>query len=265
MALTIPNYLKAANIQDNSIRYAWDDWKTLPVEETPNEEVVGRLERVSQRAGLAFMAGTAEWIVYRFAKLCDTSDPWNYLEAAWAMIIDVRYYGYGKDRKEFTAKGWEGPVKGPIVSVLLRLGHAIEQLFLEGAEPARHAGLAASLAVYIMNDPTPYKQWSQQILDRLESLYQRHPEDEVGDVVPRQAIDPELDFHVDQTETAINHFLRSLDYRANPFLSTPEGMLTSFEPEDAFVGIPYTFNIESDRLARRTQKETSDGEDEGKE
>ena len=95
MALSIPNYLKVANIQDNNIRYEWDDWRNLPASETPDEELIARLEVVSQRAVLAFSCGTAEWIVYRFARLCDDSRPWDYIEAAWAMIINVWYCGYG--------------------------------------------------------------------------------------------------------------------------------------------------------------------------
>src|SRR5687767_12640701 len=91
MTLSIPRHLQAAGIQDNAVRYAWDDWAQNPEAETPDEDLAARLETVSQRAVLAFMCGTAEWIVHRFARLCDSPTPAAFLEAAWAMTVDIHY------------------------------------------------------------------------------------------------------------------------------------------------------------------------------
>src|SRR5258708_7451644 len=132
MTLSIPNYLKTAALQDVSLRYEWDDWRTLPVLDTPDEELVARLEKLSQRAVLAFECATAEWIVYRFDKLNDNSAPWQYLEAAWAMIVHRRYCGYGSSGWQYYAqKGWDGPVRRPIKNALDGLEIDFQQLFSE--------------------------------------------------------------------------------------------------------------------------------------
>jgi len=43
----------------------------------------------------------------------------------------------------------------------------------------------------------------------------------------------------------INRFLAGLNYKSNPFLSSPEDMLAG-----GFEGKPYVFNSEQDRKAR---------------
>ena len=255
MAISVPNHIQAAGIQDDSIRYAWDDWKRLPALETYDDELVAQLKGISQRATLAFICGTAEWIIHRFAKLYIDSDLAAYLEAAWARIVHVRYGNYDSlavwHNKLFSQVEWSGPVKKPIADAMQWVGNAIEELALEGNDPAQDAGLIATLACYVMTDPTPYKRWCAQVTDRFESIYPRNPEDRLGDVVPRQAVEPEYDFKIEQTELLINQFLGSLDFKSNIFLSSPEEMLEEDEEDLRFIGIPYAFNIEEDRQYRR--------------
>jgi hypothetical protein len=255
MALSIPRYLTEAKIADTVVRYEWDDWDDIPAAETPDDELLARLERVSHRAVFAFGCATAEWVIYRYSKLCDDPAPWQYLETAWAMIVDMRYCGYGKavNWQEFSVDGWDGPVRRPIQYTLKWLEIAFQQLAWEyKTDPTTMVATVAALAAYVMSDPAPYKKWCGQVLDRFESLYPRQPEDELGDVVPRQAVDPEVDFKVEQTEALVNQFLASLDYKSNPFLSPPEAILEG-EPEfyEPFQGKPYVFDIEVDRQVRR--------------
>jgi hypothetical protein len=253
MALTIPNYLKAANVQDTSLRYEWDDWYDPPVLEATDEDLVARLQRVSQRAVLAFATGTAEWIVYRFGRLSNDPAPWDFLEAAWAMVVHVRYCGWGSATgwQEYSVKGWDGPVRRPIKNALKLLEIAFQELAREfHTDPTLVTATISTLACYVMTDPAPYREWSGRVLDRFESLYPRHPEDPLGDVVPRQAVDPDFDFRVEQTEVLVNRFLAGLDYRSNRFLTPPEGLLEHFEEEEDFVGTPYVFDMELDRRTR---------------
>lgn len=264
MTLSVPDYLKTTNIQDSTVRYLWDDWNLDQAEEPVNEDLVTRLKQLSQRAVLAFACGSGEWMAYRFAKLCNDPAPWSFLEAAWAMIVDARYCGYGTGTgwQEHSVNGWEGPIKGPIRRALELLESSIQQLAWHGhTDPAGYtefvalnAGMISKLTSYVMKDPAPYHSWSGQVLKRLESLYPLDPEDQLGDVVPRQAVNPEIDFQVGQTETLINEFLSKLNYRSNIFLSSPEGMLARFEEEEDFKGTPYVFNLAADRQARRTRK-----------
>jgi hypothetical protein len=254
MTLSISEYLQSADIQNDSLRYEWDDWKTLPALEALDDQLVARLKRVTQRAVLAFACATAEWIVYRFERLCPDREPWDYLEAAWAMIVDVRYCGFGDTAttwQEYSQRQWNGPIRRPIHDALKTLEIAFQQLSSEyRTDPAVDAAVNHTLACYVMSDPLPYKTWCERVLDRFEALYPRRPEDERGDVVPRLAADLNFDFRFEDTERLTNEFLRSLDHRSNIFLSPPEGMLQHFEDEENFEGTPYLFSLEADRRAR---------------
>jgi hypothetical protein len=256
--LSIPKYLEETNIQHNVLRYQWDEWDDLPALEVIDERLVTRLNGLSQRAVLAYGCGTSEWLVYRFGALCDIRAPWNYLEAAWAMIISVRYCGYrSRGWQYYSQEEWgDGPVKGPIKDGLVSLDIAFRQLSSEyESDPSIMIATISTLLCHVMTDPVPYKKWSDQVLKRFESLYVRNSLDLLGDVVPRQAIDPAYDFHVEETEALINDFLANLNYRNNPFLSPPEGMLEHFDGEEDFKGRPYFFDIEEDRRTRLQTRE----------
>jgi hypothetical protein len=244
MTLPVPTYIRAANIQDTSIRYKWDDWDVEQAEEPVDQEFLGRLKGLSQSAMGAFTIGTAEWIAYRFAPFIDDPLPLQFLEASWANLIDFFYCGavwetYVDDNS------WSGPVRGPLGIAMLRVDYTLQEIVGD-----RHPEIIAvwinNLVQYVLTDPEPYLMWRERVMERLEALYPSDPQDKLGEVVPRQALDPDFDFRLGETESLINRFLASLDYRANPFLNSPEKML-----EQGFEGTPYVFDIEKDRQSRR--------------
>jgi hypothetical protein len=248
MVLQMLKYLKMADIQDDSIHYLWDDFGDQP-EELFDEEFITLLDSLSQRAILAFMCGSAEWIVHRFAHLCDDPGPAKFVEAAWTMVIDVKYGG--DSWSEYENEQWLGPVKKPIAMGLKCLESAIHRVAEQEDTPELYAAKLSNLVKYVMSDASPYERWCDQILKRLEMLYPYNFEEDPGDVVPRKAVDPEYDFKVENTEVLVNDFLRTLDYKANRFLRTPESMLRGNDEHEPFEGSPYVFNIEADRNSRR--------------
>ncbi|HEY7209434.1 MAG TPA: hypothetical protein VH477_04110, partial [Bryobacteraceae bacterium] len=127
---------------------------------------------------------------------------------------------------------------------------AIQQWAWERNDAARPAGLLSALTNYVMPRPEPYERWTKRILARLEGLYPRDPRDQLGDVVPREALDPDVDFRVEDTERLINRFLAGLDYRSSPFLSSPGGMLEPDDAGESFNGTPYVFDMVADRQSR---------------
>ncbi len=52
--------------------------------------------------------------------------------------------------------------------------------------------------------------------------------------MPREALDPDFDFKPEMAPALFGAFLKRLDYKANPFLRTPEEMRKLF-----FEGVPY--------------------------
>jgi hypothetical protein len=244
MALSVASYILAANIQDQAIRYQWDDWNEEQATEPISEEFLARLQGISQRAVVAFTCGAAEWIIHRFAALSDNPLPLYYLETAWAMILDLRYCGFTWDDYTHESTGWTGPVRRPLAIAAGRVEYAF-QAIIEYGNPELSAGWLNNLAQYVLTDAEPYQKWHERVMERLEVLYRRDPQEKLGDVVPRQAVDPGFDFQVEQTESLINQFLAGLDHKSNPFLNSPERMR-----EQGFEGTPYVFHFAQDRKTR---------------
>ena len=247
MSVPVPEYIKAARIQDDEIRYLWDDWGDQ-VEDLVDEEAVALIDGLSQRAALTFMCASAEWLIHRLAHLCDDPAPIRYVEAAWAMVVDLRYRGLSW--LEYEDESWVGPVKKPISECLHCLEEAIQNVSGQEDDPATFAVDLAHLTAYVMSDASPFERWREQAMKRLQQLYPRDPEDDLGEVVPREALDPEYSFDIKQSESLINRYLKGLDWRSNPFLRFPELMSAGDDEFDAFKGTPYEYDIEADRRLR---------------
>ncbi len=243
MPFLAPRYIKEANIQNIDIRYLWDDWNIERALEPVNEEIYAQLQSISHRAVIAFTIASAEWIVYRYGKLIHDPALFQYLELAWSQIIDWRYSA--KTWQDYTLKNkWTGPVKGPIDVALIRTHYTIQET-VEEKVPELMAAWVTNLAEYVMTEPEPYIIWRKRAMQRLRKLYERVPGDQKGDVVPREVLDMDYDFKIDETEDLINRFLSSLNYEYNTFLSSPTRMLAH-----GFKGTPYFFEIEKDRQFR---------------
>lgn len=241
--MIVPHYIETANVSVALVRFKWDDWNVEQAEEPIQAELLERLDAISLRASAAFAIATAEWIVHRFRLLNTGPLPDQYLESAWAQIIDSRYQYASWD--DLTVEGeWAGPVKGPIRVAMTRVAFALDQMW-KFESPELRAAWIANLAEYILLDSAPYLHWKERTLLRFQSLFKRTSNDLLGEVIPREALDPAFQFNVSQTEGLINGFLASLDYRSSPFLSSPEKMIAA-----GFEGTPYVFDIEKEREER---------------
>ena len=243
--LATPSYLTGANLQDPSIRYKWDDWNEEQADRPIDKKFQARLKGLSQRAIIAFTVGSAEWIVHRYATLTDVKMPALYLEMAWANIVDFNYCAMTWQDYE-DADEWVGPIKRPVAIAMDRVDNAF-QAVIGDKRPDIRAARITNLAVYVMTDPAPYVAWRERTMARLEALYPLDPNDRLGEVVPREALDPDYPFDVNQTEQLVNQFLASLNPKANAFLNPADEMVAQ-----GYTGRPYRFDIEADRVARRT-------------
>jgi hypothetical protein len=241
MALPLPRYIQAANVQNNLLRYTWDDWKLKEIYgDLSDEELYAELETLSYRASVALTIACAEWVIHRFDAVSNDPVPHEYIEAAWAATIDENYLSQWQPPDE----DWMGPIRGPLSVALLIIREAIGTAVHEHEQaiPILYIG---NLAEHVLTYPDPFLTWRAEVLKRLTLLYPLNPEETLGDVVPREALDPAFAFQPESTELLIRDFMARLDYQANPFLVTPEEML-----ELGFDGTPYRFDLTEDRRNR---------------
>lgn len=239
--IEIPPYIAASQCQVAPLRYTWDDWELDKFESPLDDSLSTTLSGLSQRANVAWTIGCAEWIFFRLAPhLAGDILPLQRLEGAWAQVIDDRYsYSLVADPQD-----WAGPVKRPVLRALELVDFAVQAMARDD-DPAEVGAAAATLAAHVLVDATLFNLWQARILERLQALYRRNPEETLGEVIPREVLDPDRPFDPSQTETLINTFLSSLPAGDNPF------MLTGGElAKRGFGGVPYRFDIDADRDQR---------------
>jgi hypothetical protein len=240
MPLTTPHYIVEAGIATTVLKYKWDDWKLDDVFETESQAFHDRMSRISFRANIAFTNACGEWIVHRYDLLSTDPVPLQNMEAAWAGLISPSYSVYWEPPDD----EWRGPIRGALSLAIIFSLEAIGDAY-HYTDPAVSSDRASNLAEHIIHSPGSFQTWRERVVERLERLYPLDEDDPLGNVVPREALDPEFDFHPEMSDRLVQTFLSSLSPMANPFLRTPEQMI-----KDDFVGTPYHFDIEADRIAR---------------
>jgi hypothetical protein len=230
MTLPAPAYLQRAGIQDQSLRFRWDDQAYERAYEPLDKDVLARMASLSQRANLAFAIACAEWIFHRFKPVSDAPLLEDYIEAAWAAVVDARYANYYLEPR---GDDWQGPDRKPLAVTLMLLVDSIVRVENDD-HPHIGAVSLANLAEHVMTNPRPFQEWRERVIPRLEQLYPLNPRDTRGEPVPREALDPDLDFQPEQAPALIGGFLRRLDFNANSFLRSPADMRRLY-----FEGTPY--------------------------
>lgn len=239
MPLSVPQYIQAAGINSSILHYEWDEWNVKKYYTTVDEELLERLSILSYRAKVAMTIASAEWVVARFDALSNDKTPRQYLEAAWAGNIDLRYARYIETNDD----EWRGPVRGPLN---MTISIVVDALFCkdESAEPAENPAWMCALAEHVIPAKEPFWHWRDRCLDRLQALYTaREDKDDLfdedqalGGIVPREVFDPEKDSEPDRSAQLANLYLQGLEVHANPFLRSPQELL-----EEGFEGVPYTY------------------------
>jgi hypothetical protein len=243
MTLLARDYIERSKIRDTTIRYRWDDWDVEQAEQPVSKKLAKQLKKLSERANIAFAVATTEWIVYRLEWVLDDPMPFDYLEAAWAQIVDFRYSFVWWD--PLHDHEWTGPVKGPIREAIAWVMEIIRVVEEDREHPARMCASLSRLAEYVMTDAAPYRAWRDRVIKRLEQYYPLDRSEPLGDVVPREALDPDFAFRPNQTEALVNQFLSRLNPKDHEFLNSHDDLL-----KEGFEGTPYVFNIEADRRLR---------------
>ena len=248
MPLPIPAYIADASIESHAVRYAWDEWtskKSIYGRDT-DADLAKRLTGLSQRGRIALTNGVAEWLVYRFRPLLDNTLAFDALEAAWAGVIDRKYVLPLASFRDDDKDDWSGPVRGVIRRGLLFANDVIDLGWTNGST-VRLCVKITNLTRYVLPQTADFESWLSAVIERLASLSPLLTDDFVGEVVPREALDPRREFDPQTTEALIQRFLGTLNPAENPYLASHKTMI-----DWGFQGEPYTFDIATDRERRRS-------------
>jgi hypothetical protein len=240
MALSTPKHIRDANVDDQVVKFIWDDWDLIRIFESGDDEFHKRMAQISYRGNIAFTIATGEWIVHRFDSVSEDPIPLEHMEAAWAALVDPWYAIWWQPPDE----EWLGPIRGPLSLAIIFTLQA-RAYADEGGDVAGNSFKANNVAEHVLTVSDPFREWRERVVNRLELLYPFNEHDPLGEVVPREALNPDFEFRPELTERLVNHYLRNLEPRKNQFLRTAQEML-----ECGFKGVPYSFDMAEDRVTR---------------
>jgi hypothetical protein len=229
MSLLIPNYISTTGIVDDHIKHDWGESEEEAfLDADPRLE--SRIGAIAYRGVVALSLGSAEWIVWRLSKHIEDPVPLQVIEAMWAAIIDWRYL------KWLDIPDWEElpePVGGPL-DMAFNLLFQIVDLVSRKQFASPEAACISELTLHVLNDPEPFKEWRRFTIRRLTQMHRRTDDDVLGDPISREVLDPDFDYKPEIGDKLLSNFLRNLDHTQNPYLCSPEEMIS-----DGFDGTPY--------------------------
>lgn len=233
MSITPPPYVPGEVVSDPRLNFKWDDWRASMDFATDAEPYWTRVAKCTLGAKTALAIGIYEWIIWRFRVLLDDNEPFQLAEAAWCANVNPAYIEYD----EFDRDEWLGPVRGPIWCAMTWLSPLV---CFGGSDPDEvESGFTylVRLAFHVLPPSAEFADWLNGVLNRLAELYPDKPPDPFedlfnenmemrrGPIVPREVLDLRFPFDPAKAEELVQAFLRSLDYRDNPFLRGPEFLL----------------------------------------
>lgn len=220
-----PQHLAAAGIVGASIRHKWSDDIAADLAEAENQRLQTAIQKTHFKGAMAFSAGLAEWIIWRFKGAADITMPLQRIEAAWAVAIDSSLaLELDPIDDEFN-----GPVQGPISLCLDLLGTISEQCKQHVASIDERVVALAMLARHVVPARSEFDDWVKQALKRLAKAYPMDIshfdsateiyDDAYEQAVPREAL--QSDLTAAQAQAAVDSAKAELQVSNNPFVHRP--------------------------------------------
>lgn len=244
--LAPPAYIREAALEGLPADYRWDRSYTVK-SLTKLEDLV---QKISTRGQIALGAVVAEWVVWRLTGLGETRPLLLRVESLFAMSADYRY---AVEKPNNPYLGRKGPIDEPLHDTFRELNKMANHMHAFWTSVAQEVALTCHLVRQILPRPQPFDKWFKQAAKTLGQIYPNETYGEVDDdseeapeversralgvPVPRQALDPSSKYEPRQGPALIREFLSSLDYKTNPYLSSPEQMKAR-----GFEGVPYTYD-----------------------
>jgi hypothetical protein len=233
--LTIPAYIQESGVVGAPIKHKWND-EDLPTFYTESDRIESLIAKTTTAGAVALALGCLEWVGWRMSKSTDVAVISDAIEALWAGIIDVNYVRSLRESSLALKRDeWQGPGRGPVFVVYKQLKGL--QKCLELKEPASpEASSAVRLGKFVIPQTKPFEEWWRFALKRLASAHpdKEEGQDDIGKPIPRDALDPSIDYKPGDAKRYLSRFLKGLDPAANPFLVSPREMKKA-----GFKGEPY--------------------------
>jgi hypothetical protein len=234
--LSIPAHVERAAVVGAPIEHRWND-DDPPTFYAETDRIQSTIAKTTTAGAVALALGCLEWVVWRFSKHADVTVLLHAIEAMWAGIVDVRYVrSLRASPLAISRKESKGPERGPLFVAYRQLKDL--RNCLESREPASpESSCAVRMGRSVLPNRDAFEPWWRFAAKRLAETHPESEEgpDDVGKPIPRQALDPDVDYKASDAPEYIAAFLERLDRARNPFLASPDEM-----KQAGFAGTPYS-------------------------
>ena len=217
--LRIPGYIEQSGDVGAPIKYRWND-EDMPTFYTESDRIQSMIAKTTTAGAVALGLGCLEWVCWRLSKSSDVAVALSAIEALWAAIIDENYASsLRQSALALKRPAWQGPTRGPVYFVYKQLKGLQECIELK--EPASpEASSAVRFGRFVSAAPKVFDQWWRLALKRLADAHPASEEgpNDIGKPIPREAIDPAVDYKPSDDKRYLAAFLKGLDPASNQFL-----------------------------------------------
>lgn len=224
-----PLHIIAAGVPFTAPDYVWtaetDDDILLP-----QPLLSRRLAEMSDRAALAFSLGAIEWVFWRLHTMVPDDGVFQFLDAAWAGLVDWRYLDAFIDRP--WEETFDREVGSPIEAAISRLELAFANA-RNGTAFFDQPVTISEVALRVCGVPEAFKAWRRTTIARLIEVAPA-PSFGLGRPLSRDIVDPTSTASSEENDARISAYLASLDWRNNRYLGKPDEMKAA-----GFAGEPY--------------------------
>jgi hypothetical protein len=230
-----PAYLRGLNVEGQPLNYPWIDASHREYWAKPVPPLERKVERLDDRAIVGFTASCAEWVAWRLSPHTDVGVLLDTIDAAWASIIDWRYFELGdKPFKGLEWDRWPGQTQRPLCVAARTLIEAVDNA-RRGTDLSVEAVCAASLVEHVLPAlKAEFRAWRDAVLARLVKTNPADADHSAGKLVAPDAFDPDVDYRPGGAKKLLGTFLAHLDPKRNRFLRSPEKLR-----QVGFAGTPY--------------------------
>lgn len=257
MQLTKPAIFVENQFGSKKLQYKWYRGINIKFMEIRNKKLYNQVIKMNCKAATALTIAACEWIIWRLAdwrqESCDLQK--YYLQALWVSLISKEYLSRKKIPSNFgkihTREG------EPIEMVNSNMNKLKLNYIAHHPHIYQNVVNMLELARHVSDDQAFFDPWAKSCLERSIKLFPV-PQDNLDKdgvfiyndtegfdpylikepFIPREFyFEPDFNYETADLKQLQSKLLSTVDYKENPFLSSPERMLSI-----DFVGIPYEIN-----------------------
>lgn len=253
MKLSLPEFLIGTCYEEAKLGFKWNSNIEDKITTVPPQKIADAVVKLNHKAMMGLTVALSElafWRLHHFYEKDgeNLSDYIDFVEAAWASLIDKRYLSV-----EVSAFEYDGGKAEEVIFTVDWLFRAIANGYIRGSYFMQQ-GVANIAAIVRLISPQPelFDAWligcleksieffptqydvSKLALKRATYRAQRFDSSSEPSIPREFYFAPEFDYKSADIAGLNQAYLEQLDYKVNPYLNSPEVM-----KESGFIGAPY--------------------------